>query len=62
MWSMSLFGWMLVFGFLALASAAFLVLMGLRLWRGAKALGRDVETASRQFAGIGSIGDRTAPH
>lgn len=56
---MTLFGWALVFVGLALASAAVLVLVGLRLWRGFKALGRDLSRAGDLVAHIGMPGDRT---
>ena len=51
-------GWTLTFGVLALLALALLVALGLRLWRGIKALGRDLERASQQFGELGSVRDR----
>jgi hypothetical protein len=52
-------GWTLIFGVLALLALGLLGLLGLRLWRGVKALGRDVERASRQLAAVGSVRDQS---
>jgi hypothetical protein len=54
-------GWTLVFGLIAVASIALLTLLGLRLWRTLKALGRDVQRASDVLAELSSVQDRSAP-
>jgi hypothetical protein len=51
-------GWTLTFLALGLLALAFLLVLGLRLWRGIKALGRDLERASQQFGELGSVRDR----
>jgi hypothetical protein len=51
-------GWTLLFVFLVLAAAGLFGLLGLRLWRGVKALGRDLERASQLVADLGSAADR----
>jgi cytochrome c-type biogenesis protein CcmH/NrfG len=52
-------GWTLTFLGLALLALALLAVLGLRLWRAIKALGRDLERASQQLADLGSIQDRS---
>jgi hypothetical protein len=52
-------GWTLTFLGLALLALALLAVLGLRLWRGIKALGRDLERASGQLADLGSVRDRS---
>ena len=51
-------GWALLFVFLVLAAAGMFVLLGLRLWRGLKALGRDLERASELVADLSAVVDR----
>jgi hypothetical protein len=51
-------GWTLLFVFLVLAAGGLFVLLGLRLWRGVKALGRDLERASQLASDLGSAADR----
>jgi hypothetical protein len=45
-------GWTLVFVGLVLVAVAVLALIGLRLWRGVKALGRDLERASSLVSSV----------
>jgi len=54
-------GWTLTFLGLGLLALALLAALGLRLWRGIKALGRDLERASRQLADLGSVRDSSGP-
>jgi hypothetical protein len=54
-------GWTLVFGLIAVVSITLLALLGLRLWRGLKALGRDVQRASDLLSELSSAPDRSAP-
>ncbi len=51
-------GWTLLFIFLVLAAAGLFVLLGLKLWRGVKALGRDLDRASQLVADLGAAADR----
>jgi hypothetical protein len=52
-------GWTLIFVALGLLALGVLGLLGLRLWRAVKALGRDLERASAQLAEVGSVRDRS---
>jgi hypothetical protein len=52
-------GWTLTFLGLGLLALGVLGLLGLRLWRAAKALGRDLARASELTADLGSVGDRS---
>jgi hypothetical protein len=52
-------GWTLICVVLGLLALGLLGLLGLRLWRAVKALGRDLERASRQLAEIGPVRDRS---
>ena len=52
-------GWTLTFLGLGVLALALLAALGLRLWRGVKALGRDLERASQQLADLGSVRDRS---
>jgi hypothetical protein len=52
-------GWTLTCVLLALLAIGLLGALGLRLWRGVKALGRDLERASSQLADLTSARDRT---
>jgi HAMP domain-containing protein len=52
-------GWTLTFLGLGLLALALLAVLGLRLWRGVKALGRELERASKQLADLGSVRDRS---
>jgi predicted MFS family arabinose efflux permease len=54
-------GWALVFALIAVVSIALLALLGLRLWRTVKALGRDVQRASDVLGDLSSRQDRSAP-
>ena len=49
---MSFFGWALVFIGLGLLSLLALALIGLHLWRGIKALGRDAAAAGDALSGV----------
>ena len=50
-------GWTLTFLGLVLFALGVLALLGLRLWRVSKALGRDLAKASTQLAEFGSTTD-----
>ena len=52
-------GWTLTCVLLALLALGLLGALGLRLWRGVKALGRDLERASTQLADLTSARDRS---
>jgi type II secretory pathway component PulJ len=54
-------GWTLVLGLIAVVSIALLALLGLRLWRTLKALGRDMQRASDVLGDLSSLQDRSAP-
>jgi hypothetical protein len=55
---MSFFGWALVFIGLGLAAIALFVLLGLRLWRQIKVLGRDAASAGDRAAAIMATASR----
>jgi hypothetical protein len=46
-------GWIVTFLVLGLLALGLLALLGLRLWRASKALGRDLARASSQLADLG---------
>jgi hypothetical protein len=52
-------GWTVTFLALGLLALGVLALIGLRLWRAGKALGRDLAHASTLAASLGSVPDRT---
>jgi len=55
-------GWTVTCVVLALLALGVLAALGLRLWRGVKALGRDLERASSQFADLTSARDHAGPN
>jgi hypothetical protein len=52
-------GWIVTFLVLGLLALGVLGLLGLRLWRAAKALGRDLARASDLTSNLGSVGERS---
>jgi hypothetical protein len=52
-------GWTLLFAGLALAALGLFALLGLRLWRGAKALGRELRAAGELAAKVSVERDPT---
>jgi DNA-binding IclR family transcriptional regulator len=50
-------GWIVTFLVLGLLALGVLALIGLRLWRSAKALGRDLARATELTANLGSARD-----
>jgi hypothetical protein len=52
-------GWTLTFLALGVLALAVLGLLGLRLWRAGKALGRDLARASELTASLGTTPDRS---
>jgi hypothetical protein len=56
--TMGWLGWTLTFLALGVLALAVLALLGLRLWRSAKALGRDLSRASELTANLGTAPDR----
>jgi hypothetical protein len=54
-------GWTVLFGSLFVIAISLLALIGLRLWRTMKALGRDLEKASEVLADFGSAPDHSGP-
>jgi hypothetical protein len=52
----SLFPWALIFVGLCLVAAGLLALVGVRLWRSVKALGRDAARLGESLSQLGDVG------